>query len=79
MVVIGTREIYELLIEVRDTVTDLAADQEATAKDIGELNTATKSLTARVNALEKWRWLVTGAAAAGGAVLTKVLESIAGG
>ena len=76
---IGTREIYDLLIEVRDTVADLAADQEASARAIADLKAGAVRLDDRIGRLERFRWLALGAAAAGGGVLAKIGEALFAG
>lgn len=72
--VIGTREIYDLLIQVRDTVADLAADQEASARDIADLKATTGKHADRLDRLEKFRWLAIGAAAAAGGAAWRIGE-----
>lgn len=53
--------------DVKDTI---AADKLAAAGRITDLDT-------RVRALEKWKWMIAGAAAAGGAASGKILEILA--
>lgn len=69
----GNREIME---KIDDKVDELAkADKEQHAAQID----ATRSLTERVDALERWRWMVIGGAVAVGYVLSKLpVEAIFG-
>lgn len=69
----GNREIME---KIDDKVDELAqADKEQHAAQID----ATRSLTERVDALERWRWMVIGGAVAVGYVLSKLpLDGILG-
>ena len=69
----GNREIME---KIDDKVDELAqADKEQHAAQID----ATRSLTERVDALERWRWMVIGGAVAVGYVLSKLpLDAVLG-
>ena len=69
----GNREIME---KIDDKVDELAqADKEQHAAQID----ATRSLKDRVDALERWRWMVIGGAVAVGYVLSKLpLEAVLG-
>ena len=69
----GNREIME---KIDDKVDELAqADKEQHAAQID----ATRSLKDRVDALERWRWMVIGGAVAVGYVLSKLpLDAVLG-
>ena len=69
----GNREIME---KIDDKVDELAqADKEQHAAQID----ATRSLSDRVDTLERWRWMVVGGAVALGYILSKLpLEAIFG-
>lgn len=88
-VVIDINEVYAVLLEVRDTVADLAAGQEAstkaiadlreaTAKEIADLKAENGKLRERVSKLEEWRWKAAGAAGAVGGGIAALITRIVG-
>ena len=62
---ISLKEVYEVLVEVRDDVTSIKKELENTTKDVDDHE-------ARIRQMEKAQWRWAGAAAAVGAVISFV-------
>lgn len=66
-VVIGPREIYDILVDVRDKVGDLASDRDTHAEGLADLR-------ARMAKVERLVWIAAGAAAVVGGALARIFD-----
>ncbi len=76
MVNIGMRELYDLLLDVRDRVAELANDRKRDTAEIKETKLKVDKLDERLSRLERLKWIVTGAAVAGGAVASRIVDAL---
>lgn len=66
---ITLKEVYDILVDVRNDVTSIKSDLKNTSEDV-------KDHEGRLRALEKWIWAAAGAGMLGGAGLSQVFTQL---
>ena len=68
---ITLKEVYDILVDVRNDVTSIKSELKNTSEDV-------KDHESRLRSLEKWIWAAAGTGVVGGAGLAQVLQQLLG-